>query len=87
MSLTRETIIDKYEIVGEFKAIQCRHVDVIKEDGVEIQRGSYHRHVIMPNDDVSNEPAEAQAIVAAVHTQAIKDAYAAHLAAQETAGQ
>ena len=28
--------------------------------------------------------AEVQAICAAVHTQAIKDAYAAHLAAQET---
>ena len=82
MALTKETIMDKYEIVGDFKAIQIRSVDVIKEDGVEIQRGGYSRHVIMPNADVSGESAEVQAIAAAVHTQAVKDAYAAHLAAQ-----
>ena len=80
-TLTEETIIDKYEIVGEYKHIQCRHATVIKRDGVEISR-SYHRHVISPLDDVSGESAEVQAIAAAVHTQAIKDAYQAHLDAQ-----
>ena len=83
MSLTKETIMDKYEIVGDFKAIQIRSVNIIKENGVEIQRGGYHRHVIMPNDDVSGEPAEIQAIAAVVHTQEIKDAYAAHLASNQ----
>ena len=82
MSLTKETIMDKYEIVGDFKAIQVRSVNIIKEDGVEIQRGGYHRHVIMPGDDISNEPAEIQAIAAALHTPEIKAAYSAHLAAQ-----
>jgi len=83
MALTKEVIVDKYEIVGElFKMVQCRHATVISEDGAELSR-SFSRHVIAPNDDVSNEPAETQAIVAAVHTQAIKDAYAAHLLAQE----
>jgi len=81
--LAEETLIDKYEIVGEFKHIQCRHATIIKRDGVEISR-SYHRHVIAPNDDVTGESAEVQAICNAVHTQAVKDAYAAHLAAQET---
>ena len=80
-TLTEETIIDKYEIVGEYKHIQCRHATVIKRDGVEISR-SYHRHVISPLDDVSGESAVVQAIAAAVHTQAIKDAYQAHLDAQ-----
>ena len=82
MALTEETIIDKYEIVGEFKHIQCRHATVIKRDGVEISR-SFHRHVIAPNDDVSGEPQEVQDLAALLHTQAVKDAYAAHLAAQE----
>jgi hypothetical protein len=82
MALTKETIIDKYEIVGEFKHIQCRHATIVKEDGVELTR-SFHRHVIAPNDDVSSEPQEVQDIAAVVHTQAIKDAYTAHLAAQE----
>jgi hypothetical protein len=82
MALTEETIIDKYEIVGEFKHIQCRHATVIKRDGVEISR-SFHRHVVAPDADITGESTEVQAIAAAVHTDEIKAAYAAHLAAQE----
>jgi len=82
MALTERTEIDKYEIVGNFKHIQCRHATIIERDGVEISR-SFHRHVIAPNDDVSGEPQEVQDLAALLHTQAVKDAYAAHLAAQE----
>lgn len=81
MALIKEVIVDKYEIVGPFKHVQCRHATVISEDGAELSR-SFNRHVISPNDDVSNEPAEIQAIVAAVHTPEVKAAY---LAAQEQA--
>ena len=81
MALTKTETIDKYEIVGEFKHIQCRHAIIISENGVELSR-SYHRHVIAPNDDVSSEPQEVKDLVAVVHTQAIKDAYQAHLDAQ-----
>ena len=82
MALTEETIQDKIEIVGVHKHIQVRTATVIKRDGVEISR-SYHRHVVAPDDDITGESAEVQAICAAVHTQAVKDAYAAHLAEQE----
>jgi hypothetical protein len=82
MALTERTEIDKYEIVGVYKHIQCRHATIIERDGVEISR-SFHRHVIAPNDDVSGEPQEVQDLAALLHTQAVKDAYAAHLAAQE----
>ena len=81
MALTKEVIIDKYEVVGPYKQVQCRQATVISDDGVELSR-SFHRCVISPGDDVSGESAETQAIVAAVHTQEIKDAYAAHLLAQ-----
>ena len=81
MALLKSVYIDKYEVVGPYKHVQCRQATVISEDGVELSR-SLHRCVISPGDDVSNEPAETQAIVAAVHTQEIKDAYAAHLASQ-----
>jgi len=81
MALTKEVYIDKYEVVGPYKQVQCRQATIISEDGVELSR-TFHRHVISPGDDVSNESAETQAIVAAVHTQEIKDAYAAHLASQ-----
>jgi len=82
MALTEENIIDKYEIVGEFKHVQCRHASVIKRDGVEISR-SFHRHVIAPGDDVSGEPAEVQAICAAVHTPEVIAAYQAHVASNQ----
>ena len=81
MALTEETVQDKIEIVGDFKHIQVRTAAVIKRDGVEISR-SFSRHVVSPDADVSGESAEVQAISAAVHTDAVKEAYAAHLAAQ-----
>ncbi len=82
MALTEETVQDKIEIVGEHKFIQVRTATVIKRDGDEISR-SFHRHVVAPNDDITGESTEVQAICAAVHTDAVKEAYAAHLAAQE----
>ncbi len=81
MALTEETIQDKIEIVSEHKFIQVRTATVIKRDDVEISR-SFSRHVVAPNDDITGESTEVQAICAVVHTQAVKDAYAAHLAAQ-----
>ena len=84
--LTEETVQDKIEIVGDFKHVQVRTATVIKRDGTEISR-SFSRHVVAPDissTDLANESTEVQAICNAVHTQAVKDAYAAHLAAQET---
>ena len=85
MALTEETIQDKIEIVGDFKHVQVRTAVVIKRDGEEISR-SFSRHVIAPDisaDDLVNESAEVQAICNAVHTDAIKAAYATHLENQE----
>ena len=82
MALTEETKEDKIEIVGDFKHVQVRTATVIKRDGVEISR-SCSRHVVSPDSDISGESSQVQAICAAVHTQEVKDAYAAHLAAQE----
>jgi len=80
--LTERTVQDKIEIVGDFKHIQVRTAIVIERDGVEISR-SFSRHVVAPDADITGESAEVQAICAAVHTQAVKDAYAAQMAAQE----
>jgi phage host-nuclease inhibitor protein Gam len=82
MSLTEETVEDKIEAVGEFKHVHVRTATIIKRDGIEISR-TYHRHVVAPDADITGESAEVQAVCAAVHTQAVKDAYAAHLAAQD----
>ena len=80
--LTEEIVQDKIEVVGDFKHVQVRTATVIKRDGTEISR-SFHRHVVAPDADITGESAEVQAICNAVHTQAVKDAYAAHVAAQE----
>ena len=83
MALTEETLQDKIEVVGDHKMIQVRTATVIKRDGTEISR-SFHRHVVAPDisaDDLANESADVQGIAAQVHTDAIKTAYAAHLAA------
>jgi hypothetical protein len=85
MALTEETIEDKIEVVGEFKHVQVRTATIIKRDGVEISR-SFSRHVLAPDANTSGESTEVQAICAAVHTQAVRDAYAAHLAAQALGG-
>jgi hypothetical protein len=81
MALTEEIVQDKIEIVGDYKHVQVRNATVIKRDGVEISR-NFHRHVVAPDADITGESAEVQAICAAVHTQAVKDAYAAHLEEQ-----
>ena len=80
--LTEETVQDKIEIVGPYKHIQVRSARVIFDGDAEISR-SFSRHVVAPDADITGESAEVQAICNAVHTQAVKDAYAAHLAAQE----
>ena len=79
MAITKEIVQDKLEIVGDFKHIQIRTATIIKEDGVEISR-SYHRHVVAPNDDSTNESADVKAMVAHFHTDVVKKAYADHLA-------
>ena len=82
MALTERTEQDKIEIVSQHKFIQVRTAVVIERDGVEISR-SFSRHVVAPDADITGESAEVQAICNAVHTQAVKDAYAAHLASQQ----
>ena len=87
MSITKEIIEDKIEVVGEHKAIQIRTATVIKEDGVELSR-SFHRHSLEcinsaqdedgnwthTDTDVSGESTEVQGIAATVWTDEVKEA-------------
>jgi len=82
MAITKEIVQDKIEVVGDFKHIQVRTATIIKEDGVEISR-SFHRHVVGPDSDSSNESADVKAMVAQFHTDAVKKAYADHIAKQD----
>lgn len=80
MALIKETVVDKIEIVGDYKHVQVRTATRIVEDGNVIS-SSYHRHVVAPGQDYSNEDAEVQAVCAAVHTAEV---VAAYKASQET---
>ena len=82
MAITKEQIIAKIEIVGDYKAVQIATDTVIKEDGTELSR-SRHRKVVHPDQDISSEDAEVQAVCNAVWTQAVKDAWTAFQAEQQ----
>ena len=79
MAITKELVQDKIEVVGDFKHIQVRTATVIKEDGKEISR-SFHRHVVAPNSDISDESEDVQAMARQFHTDAVKKAHAEHIA-------
>ena len=67
MSLTKETVADKIEVVAieDGSVVQVRTATRVLEDGAVISQ-SYHRHVINSGDDWSSEPSNVQAICNAV---------------------
>ncbi len=72
--MLNETIkVDLIELT-EFNTIQIRTATIIERDGVEISR-AYHRHVISPGEDYSQEDPKVQAIANAIWTQEVIDAY------------
>ena len=75
MALTKETIIDRIEVI-ENGCVQVRTRTAIMEDGQQIS-GTFHRHVVAPGDGYSSENAKVQAICAAVHTAEVIAAYQA----------
>jgi hypothetical protein len=80
MSLTKETNIDKIEIV-ENGIVQVRQATKIIEDGNELSK-SYHRWMILPGQDYSDQPDNVKAICAVAHTPAVIEAYEDFVTAQ-----
>ena len=74
MAITKETKIEKIEVVGDYKAVQVATDTIIKEDGAEIS-SKRHRHVLHPDMDISAEDAEVQAIANAAWTDDVKAAW------------
>tara|TARA_R110000744_G_scaffold348862_1_gene454521 strand:+ start:787 stop:1038 length:252 start_codon:yes stop_codon:yes gene_type:complete len=81
MSLTKEIVVDKIEVVGDHKMVQVRTATRVLEDGVVLSSG-FHRHVVAPDADITGEDAEVQAVCNAVHTDAVKAAYETFKASQ-----
>ena len=78
MALTKTTTNDKIEVInhGTWSSVQVRTATIISEDGVELSR-NFHRHVVMPDADLSAEDADVSAICTPVFSDAVKAAYAA----------
>ena len=74
MAITKETVIGKVEVIGEFKAVQVAMDTLVKEDGNLISQ-TRHRHVLMPDSNITNEPQEVQNICNTAWTQEVKDAW------------
>ena len=72
----------KLEIIPPFNIIQCRRADIVEKDGVEVGR-TYHRHVRVPGEDVSEDCAELQAVAAALWTDEVVAAYEASIASNQ----
>ena len=62
--------------------LQVRRADIVLKDGVEVGR-TYHRHCLMPGEDVTNEVPRVQAVAAATWTPEVVSAYEAQRAAAE----
>ena len=80
MALKKEVKCDKIEIVGDYKAVQCRTATIVSEGSeakgfVELSR-SFSRKVLHPDSDISGEPQETQDICNAVWTDEVKQAWA-----------
>lgn len=73
MALIEKTIVDKIELI-ENNSIQVRTATVIEKDGVEISR-TFHRHVVAPGADLTNEDPKVQAIANAIWTEEIIATY------------
>ena len=86
--LEKKVTQDKIEVlsVGDWSVLQVRTKTAIIEDGTELS-SSYHRHVLSPTDDLSNESDEVAAIADAVFTDEVKAAYVASVPIEEESGE
>ena len=64
MALTKETVVDKIEVL-ESNIIQVRTATRVLEDG-EVLSQSYHRHVLEQGADLTGEDPKVVAIANAV---------------------
>lgn len=81
MALEKKVVVDLVETL-ENGMVQVRTKTAILEDGKEIS-SKFHRHVVAPGQDYSQEDAKVQAICAAVQTPNVIAAYEAAIEAAQ----
>ena len=83
MAITENISIDRIEVVGDWN-IQVRQATSIEKDGVEIAK-TFHRWLLTPDMDISNQPSNVQTIANATWTPEVVAAYEAFKAQQQAA--
>jgi hypothetical protein len=81
MTLEKVEVTDKIEVL-ENGTIQVRCATRVLEDGVVLS-SSFHRHVLHPNQDLTDECPKVTAIAQATWTPEVIEAYEARVAEQE----
>ena len=72
--------------VSQFHQVQVRVSNLIVDDETnETKAVNYHRYVLAPDADLTDQPAEVRRVCNAAWTKSIRDKYAAHLAEQAAA--
>jgi urease accessory protein UreE len=79
MALEEKSVVDKIEVLLAGQ-IQVRRRDQVLKDGTEIA-ATYHRHVLSPGDDLTNEDPRVVAIAEATWTPEVIAAYQASVEA------
>lgn len=77
MALDKQTVIDQIEVV-ENGTVQVRQATIITEDGNQISR-TFHRWVITPSQDYSDQEDKVKAICKVTHTPEVIAAYQAQI--------
>jgi len=81
--LEKSILNDKIEVVnnGSYPVIQIRTATIIKDDGEEISR-NFHRKVLNPDADLTEEDSDVTKVATAVFTASVKAAYQEYLDSQ-----
>ena len=77
MALEERSVVDKIEVLLN-GAIQVRRRDQVLKDGVEIA-STFHRHVLYPGNDLSNEDPRVVGIASVTWTEEVVSAYQTQL--------
>jgi hypothetical protein len=75
MALTEKIEIDRIEIVQDWN-IQVRQATTIEKDGVLVSK-TFHRWVLNPDSDISNQEQKVQDICNTAWTEEVRSAYEA----------
>jgi hypothetical protein len=75
-----QTIVDLVSVT-RINTIEVRRANIVLKDGEEISK-TYHRHVVVPGDDLSQQDAKVVAVAQSIWTPEIVEQYKQLTAAQ-----